>query len=61
MFILSEFCHISERLSEARRFIQVVHGPRQVGKTTLARKLMEALGSPSVYATADGPALQSAG
>ena len=30
------------RLVEPRRFIQVIAGPRQVGKTTLARQVLEA-------------------
>lgn len=34
---------------------QALLGPRQVGKTTLARQLMEAAMMPSVYATADTP------
>jgi len=29
-----------KRLSEPRRFIQVLAGPRQTGKTTLARQVM---------------------
>jgi len=41
------------RLLEPRRFIQVLAGPRQVGKTTLARQLAEALGFPTHYASAD--------
>lgn len=31
------------RLREPRRFIQVLAGPRQVGKTTLARQVMEVM------------------
>jgi predicted AAA+ superfamily ATPase len=31
-----------KRLKEKRRFLQVVAGPRQVGKTTLARQVMAA-------------------
>jgi hypothetical protein len=30
-------------------------GPRQVGKTTIARQIQDAIGFPSVYATADSP------
>jgi predicted AAA+ superfamily ATPase len=30
-----------QRLAEPRRFLQVMAGPRQVGKTTLARQLMD--------------------
>lgn len=46
------------RLRERRRFIQVLAGPRQTGKTTLARQAMEAAGFPAHYASADEPTLQ---
>lgn len=46
------------RLSEPRRFIQVLSGPRQVGKTTIARQVMEEIDLPSHYASADEPALK---
>ena len=49
-----------ERLSEKRRFMQVLAGPRQVGKTTVARQVMEKLDLPSHYASADEPALKGA-
>ncbi|HHN66038.1 MAG TPA: ATP-binding protein [Nitrospirae bacterium] len=47
-----------KRISEPRRFIQVLAGPRQTGKTTLAMQLIDALNVPSHYATADEPALK---
>src|SRR3989338_8838151 len=47
-----------KRLQEPRRFIQVLAGPRQVGKTVLARQLIEALTIPSHYASADEPTLR---
>ncbi len=43
------------RLREPRRFIQVLAGPRQVGKTTLALQVVEALDRPAHYASADDP------
>jgi predicted AAA+ superfamily ATPase len=46
------------RLKEPRRFIQVLAGPRQVGKTTLARQAMETLGLSSHYGAADEPSLR---
>jgi predicted AAA+ superfamily ATPase len=46
------------RLREPRRFIQVLAGPRQTGKTTLARQAMELSGVPVHYASADEPALR---
>lgn len=45
------------RIREPRRFIQVMAGPRQVGKTTLARQVLEAAGLPSHTASADEPGL----
>jgi len=50
-----------ERLREPRRFLQVLAGPRQVGKTTLARQAIERLERPSRYASADGPLLEELG
>ena len=49
-----------ERLRETRRFIQVVWGPRQVGKTTSVTRALQALGLPHRYASADSPATHSA-
>jgi predicted AAA+ superfamily ATPase len=47
------FDSAAARLLEPRRFVQVLAGPRQVGKTTLARQLGEALELPMHYASAD--------
>lgn len=47
-----------KRLQEPRRFIQSLIGPRQVGKTTLARQVADELGIPSRYITADLATLQ---
>ena len=49
---------LTSRLAESRRFIQVLAGPRQVGKTTLASQATEALSIPNHYASADEPTLQ---
>jgi predicted AAA+ superfamily ATPase len=49
---------IQSRLAEPRRFIQVLAGPRQAGKTTLARQLMSDLKMASHYASADEPTLK---
>ena len=48
------------RLREPRRFIQVLSGARQVGKTTVARQVMERWGRPVRYASADEPTLRDA-
>jgi predicted AAA+ superfamily ATPase len=45
---------IKSRMIEKRTFIQVIAGPRQVGKTTLVRQLLEILEIPSMYISADG-------
>ncbi|OGT64725.1 MAG: AAA family ATPase [Gammaproteobacteria bacterium RIFCSPHIGHO2_12_FULL_45_9] len=47
------------RLQENRKFIQVVAGPRQVGKTTLVLQVMQTLDCPTHYVTADEPQLRS--
>ncbi|MBA2633960.1 MAG: ATP-binding protein [Chloroflexi bacterium] len=46
---------ILARAHEPRRFIQVLAGPRQVGKTTVARQVMDAIGIPGHFASADAP------
>ncbi|WP_194777830.1 ATP-binding protein [Pararhodonellum marinum] len=38
---------------EPRRFLQVIYGPRQVGKTTLVRQIMEDLDYPHLLVAAD--------
>ena len=47
-----------QRLREPRRFIQVVAGSRQVGKTTLAEQAARQSGLPTRYASADEPTLR---
>jgi hypothetical protein len=49
---------LSRRLLGPRRFLQVVAGPRQVGKTTLVRQVLAGLEAPSWQASADEPALR---
>ena len=49
---------LARRLRERRRFIQVVAGPRQVGKTTLVRQVADASGLVYRYASADEPTLR---
>jgi predicted AAA+ superfamily ATPase len=51
---------LKARLDEPRRFIQVVAGARQVGKTTLVERVLAEAQTPSVYASADEPALRDA-
>ena len=53
MFERAEAETLKSRLLEPRRFIQVVMGPRQVGKTTLVSQLFHHLKKPGVYESAD--------
>ncbi|MEX2502683.1 MAG: ATP-binding protein [Trueperaceae bacterium] len=50
---------LASRLSEPRRFLQVITGARQVGKTTLVLQVAERQRLPVRYASADEPTLQS--
>ena len=59
MFKRTVFNDVLKRITAPGKFIQVLAGPRQVGKTTLAKQLMEAVNIPTHYASADEPALKS--
>jgi uncharacterized protein len=52
---------LSRRLAEPRRFVQVVAGARQVGKSTLVQQVVEASGMVVRYASADEPTLRGPG
>lgn len=54
----SQAAELRRRLAEPRRFIQVVAGPRQVGKTTLVQQLAGEIGPGFRYASADEPTLR---
>ncbi len=48
------------RMKEPRRFIQVIMGPRQVGKTTMITQLSQNLQTELLYFSADAvPAINS--
>lgn len=49
---------LAKRLAEPRRFLQVVAGPRQVGKTTLVRQVLARTGRPATLVSADEPTLR---
>lgn len=49
---------LARRLAEPRRFIQVLTGPRQVGKTTLVQQVAADSGLAHRYASADEPTLR---
>ncbi len=48
---------LNRRLKERRRYLQVLFGPRQSGKTTLAIQARDEFEGPSHYASADAPGL----
>lgn len=54
MIIRSQSNDLIMRLQEPRRTIQVVAGPRQVGKTTLVKQVIQQLSTPSRFFNADG-------
>lgn len=60
MYQRSQLAPLTARLQQPRRFLQVLAGPRQVGKTTLARQAMATFAGKSHYATADLPAAPDA-
>jgi uncharacterized protein len=49
---------LASRLREPRRHLQVVAGPRQVGKTTLVGQVLDDFPGRTVQASADEPALR---
>ena len=61
MYKRSEYQVIKRRLEEPRKFIQVVTGPRQVGKSTVVKQVLQALEMPYQFFAADNvPAGNSA-
>ena len=54
MIIRSQSNDLIARLQEPRRTIQVVAGPRQVGKTTMVKQVLQQLTIPSRFFSADG-------
>jgi len=56
MFYRPQLTILSSRLQQPRHLLQILAGPRQVGKTTLARQAMAAFGGEAHYASADLPA-----
>jgi hypothetical protein len=53
MFERPHLQHLIKRIKEQRRFIQVIMGPRQVGKTTLVNQLVNKMGIPFHFVSAD--------
>lgn len=53
MFQRHQLSVLKSRMQEPRRFIQVIAGPRQVGKTTLVRQFLQQTGQSWHFASAD--------
>lgn len=59
MYQRKQYKTLFSRMREKRRFIQVVMGPRQVGKSTLMKQVVRSLDIPFVFYPADAvPATQ---
>lgn len=54
MFRKKEYDTLKERIAEPRRFIQVISGPRQVGKSTMVKQVLNDTDIPHIFVTADG-------
>lgn len=59
MFERQEKQVIMQRLAESRRFIQVLIGPRQVGKSTIMKQVMDSISIPHLFFSSDAEAVSS--
>ncbi|OGT32967.1 MAG: AAA family ATPase [Gammaproteobacteria bacterium RIFCSPHIGHO2_02_FULL_39_13] len=57
MYYRQQEKELVKRVNAERRFIQVLSGPRQTGKTTLAHQAAKTLNIPCHYASADVPGI----
>lgn len=53
MFKKKEFQTLMERLAEPRARIQVISGPRQVGKSTMVKQVLKEINLPYLFVTGD--------
>lgn len=53
-YIRKQFYTLKERILEPRKFMQVLAGPRQVGKSTLVGQVLEQVSIPHAIEVADG-------
>lgn len=54
----SQLTTLRQRLVEPRRFLQVLTGPRQTGKTTLVQQALKTFAGPTRYGSADAPGVE---
>jgi uncharacterized protein len=60
MFKRQQYSILLDRLRDRRRHIQIISGPRQVGKTTMVNQVLKDLSLPFLYVSFDKPHLRSA-
>ncbi|MGM9693604.1 MAG: AAA family ATPase, partial [Alloprevotella sp.] len=53
MYKRAEYHKIKSRLEEDRKFIQVVMGARQVGKSTVVKQVLQDYAAPYLFFSAD--------
>jgi predicted AAA+ superfamily ATPase len=53
MFVRKQIDVLKKRAKEPRKFIQIISGPRQIGKTTLIEQFLDMIDIPFHYASAD--------
>ena len=53
MYRREQYHTLMERMAEPRKFIQVIAGPRQVGKSTLVKQVIQDCSLPYTLETAD--------
>lgn len=54
MYKRPQYKVLLERVKEPRRFIQAIAGPRQIGKSTMVKQVLEDCGIPYLIDSADG-------
>lgn len=60
MYRRFQFDELAERLAEPRRMIQVISGPRQVGKSTMVKQVLWETAVPNMLVSADGVVRENA-
>ncbi len=58
MFKRQQHSILLDRLKEPRRYIQIISGPRQTGKTTMVNQVLESVSMPGHYVSFDNPNLR---
>jgi len=53
MFKRIQFWDLESRISEPRNKIQVISGPRQVGKSTMVKQVLQEISIPYMFVSAD--------